>query len=103
VRRKEAPRGPTLLDFMAGGRRGGEAGAEGAAKPEGARERDVAEELYAYIKSRGRAGKDDVMQWAKARGVSAAELMRAIESLTSRRRLRRRLDDEGNLVYEALA
>lgn len=58
-------------------------------------------ELLAYIASRGRVTKEELYSWGRQRGLSTAAVIRAVESLASARRIRRRLNDEGQLAYEA--
>jgi predicted ABC-class ATPase len=85
-------RGPTLFDFIE------------MKKPEEKKRevRDVSEELYQFIKGAGRVSKEEITKWAKNRGLSTAEFFKALENLLSQRKIRKRLDDEGNLIYEAV-
>ncbi len=55
-----------------------------------------------HIMSRGGViTKDELMAWGKSRGgIRIADILRAIESLSSKGRIRKRLNDKGNLVYE---
>lgn len=56
-----------------------------------------------HIMSRGGViTKDELMAWGgKSRGgLRIADILRAIESLSSKGRIRKRLNDKGNLVYE---
>ncbi|ADN50731.1 hypothetical protein [Vulcanisaeta distributa] len=53
-----------------------------------------------HIMSRGVITKDELMAWGKSRGLRIADILRAIESLSSKGRIRKRLNDKGNLVYE---
>lgn len=102
AKRREEKRGPTLFDFIAAGEKKEEAKKTTAAEPPVHQPRDVSDELYAFIKKAGRASKDDVTKWAKGLGVTPSELYKAIEKLLAERRLRKKLDDEGNLVYEVV-
>jgi hypothetical protein len=95
MRKKEERRGPTLFDFIQQDRKQVE---ERPTKTEGGK--DVSDELFDLIKSRGRITKEEATRWAKERGVSTADLIRAVGRLVAERKIRKRLDDEGNLVYE---
>ncbi len=95
MRKKEERRGPTLFDFIQQDRKQEEGR---PTRTEGGR--DVSEELFALIKSRKRITKEEITRWAKERGISTADLIRAVERLVAEKRIRKRLDDEGNLVYE---
>lgn len=64
--------------------------------------KDVSEELYTFIKSRGRATKDEVIKWAKTRGIATSDLLRAVEKLVTDKKIRKRLDEDGSLVYEGV-
>ncbi|ABP51703.1 MULTISPECIES: hypothetical protein [Pyrobaculum] len=102
AKRKEEKRSPTLFDFIAAGEKKDEAKKPTATEPPVRQPRDVSDELYVFIKKVGRASKDDVTKWAKGRGVTPSELYKALEKLLVERKLRKKLDDEGNLVYEVL-
>ncbi len=95
MRKKEERRGPTLFDFIQQDRKQEE---RRPTRTEGGR--DVSEELFALIKSRRRITKEEITRWARERGISTADLIRAVERLVAEKRIRKRLDDEGNLVYE---
>jgi hypothetical protein len=95
MRKKEERRGPTLFDFIQQGRKQEE---ERPTKTVGGK--DVSDELLDLIKSRGRITKEEATRWAKERGVSTADLIRAVGRLVAEKKIRKRLDDEGNLVYE---
>ncbi|WP_054853206.1 hypothetical protein [Vulcanisaeta distributa] len=59
--------------------------------------------VLSHIMSRGGViTKDELMAWGgKSRGgLRVADILRAIESLSSKGRIRKRLNDKGNLVYE---
>jgi len=88
-KRKEERRGPTLFDFVEDKKR------------ERAEARDFSEEFLLFVKSRGSVTKTETLQWAKSRGVTTAEFIRAVEKLVSEKRIRKRLNDEGELIYEA--
>ncbi|MGC8994375.1 MAG: hypothetical protein ACP5J0_03155 [Pyrobaculum sp.] len=92
ARKRGEARGPTLFDFVE------------VKKQEEKRQeaRDASEELYQFIKSAGRVSKEEAAKWAKNRGLSTAEFFKALENLLSQRKIRKRLDDEGNLIYEAV-
>ncbi|AAL63603.1 hypothetical protein [Pyrobaculum aerophilum] len=92
AKRKEEKRGPTLFDFIEVKKE-----EKKETPPQGV---DISEELYAFIKSAKRVGKEEVVKWAKTRGVSAGDFYKALEKLLAQRRIRKKLDDEGNLVYE---
>ncbi|MFZ8807738.1 MAG: hypothetical protein ACO2PN_06495 [Pyrobaculum sp.] len=94
MRKKEERRGPTLFDFIQQDRKQ----EERPTKTEGGK--DVSDELFDLIKSRGRITKEEATRWAKERGVSTADLIRAVGRLVAEKKIRKRLDDEGNLVYE---
>ena len=53
-----------------------------------------------HIMSKGVITKDELMAWGKSRGLRVADILRAIESLSTKGRIRKRLNDKGNLVYE---
>lgn len=92
TKKRVEPRGPTLFDFV-----------EEKKQIEKRREpRDVSEVLYQFIKGAGRVSKEEAASWAKNMGLSTAEFFKALESLLSQRRVRKRLDDDGNLIYEAV-
>jgi len=88
-KRKEERKGPTLFDFIEDKKR------------ERAETRDISEEFLHFIRSRGRVTKTEAFQWAKARGITTAEFIKAVEKLVSERKIRKRLNDEGELIYEA--
>jgi len=95
MKKKEERRGPTLFDFIQQEKKQEE---RGQTKTESGR--DVSDELLALIKSRRRISKEEAARWAKERGISTADLIRAVERLVTERKIRKRLDDEGNLSYE---
>ncbi|MDT7874509.1 MAG: hypothetical protein RQ859_03900 [Pyrobaculum sp.] len=95
MRKKEERRGPTLFDFIQQDRKQEE---ERPTMTEGGK--DVSDELLDLIKSRGRITKEEATRWARERGVSTADLIRAVGRLVAEKKIRKRLDDEGNLVYE---
>ncbi|ABL88801.1 conserved hypothetical protein [Pyrobaculum islandicum DSM 4184] len=64
--------------------------------------RDISEELYQMLKTRRQVSKEEVTKWAKDRGVTTVELIKAIEKLITEKKIKKRLDDEGNLVYEVI-
>lgn len=64
--------------------------------------RDISEELYQMLKTRRQVSKEEVTKWAKDRGVTTVELIKAIEKLIIEKKIKKRLDDEGNLVYEVI-
>jgi len=43
--------------------------------------------------------KDELMAWAKLRGYRVSDVLRAIEKLTGSGKVRKRLNDKGDLVY----
>jgi predicted ABC-class ATPase len=45
--------------------------------------------------------KEEATRWAKERGISTADLIKAVERLVAEKKIRKKLDDEGNLIYEA--
>ena len=96
MRKKEERRGPTLFDFIQQDTKQEEK--ERPTKTEGGK--DVSDELLDLIKSRGRITKEEATRWAKERGVSTADLIRAVGRLVAEKKIRKKLDDEGNLVYE---
>lgn len=87
-KRKEERRGLTLFDFVEDKKR------------ERAEARDFSEEFLLFVKSRGSVTKTEALQWAKSRGVTTAEFIRAVEKLVSEKKIRKRLNDEGELIYE---
>ena len=56
-------------------------------------------EILNHIMSRGSVTKDELMAWAKSRGYRVSDVLRAIESLTGSGKVRKRLNDKGNLIY----
>jgi hypothetical protein len=56
-------------------------------------------EILNHIMSRGSVTKDELMAWAKSRGYRISDVLRAIESLTGSGKVRKRLNDKGNLIY----
>ncbi|MFP3297174.1 MAG: hypothetical protein RXN78_06255 [Vulcanisaeta sp.] len=56
-------------------------------------------EIFNHIMSRGSVTKDELMAWAKSRGYRVSDVLRAIESLTGSGKVRKRLNDKGNLIY----
>ncbi|ADY02362.1 hypothetical protein VMUT_2165 [Vulcanisaeta moutnovskia 768-28] len=60
----------------------------------------VEDMVLSHIISRGVITKDELMAWGKSRGLRVADILRAIESLSSKGKIRKRLNDKGNLVYE---
>lgn len=94
MKKKEEKRGPTLFDFVQSTKE-----EKKPARPES--DRDVVEELYHLVKNKKRVSKEEVVRWAKERGITTADLIKAIERLVTERKIRKKLDDEGNLVYEA--
>ncbi|GAB6946974.1 hypothetical protein JCM16161A_11040 [Vulcanisaeta sp. JCM 16161] len=56
--------------------------------------------VLGHIMSRGVITKDELMAWGKSKGLRVADILRAIESLSGKGRIRKRLNDRGNLVYE---
>lgn len=91
ARRKEERKKGSLLDFL-----GGEQPEKPSVKPEG-----VADVVYGFISSRGYVAKEELFEWGKAKGYTTADLMRAIDALAKSGRIRKRLDDEGRLIYSA--
>ncbi|MEL9991622.1 MAG: hypothetical protein QXP98_06450 [Thermoproteus sp.] len=61
----------------------------------------VAEAIYGYISSKKSITKDELFDWGKAKGYTVAEVMRAVDFLVKSGKIKRRLDDEGRLVYTA--
>ena len=59
----------------------------------------IEDEVLKHIMSRGSITKDELMAWAKTRGYKVADILRAIEALTGRGRIKKRLNDKGNLIY----
>ncbi|GAB6944149.1 hypothetical protein [Vulcanisaeta sp. JCM 14467] len=53
-----------------------------------------------HIMNRGVITKDELMAWGKSKGLRVADILRAIENLSSKGRIRKRLNDKGNLIYE---
>lgn len=90
MKRREEKRRPTLFDFVE------------SKQEQKAEKKDVSDELYTFIKSRGRVTKDEVLKWAKSRGVATADLLKAVEKLVANKKIRKRLDEDGNLVYECV-
>ncbi|MGC8973941.1 MAG: hypothetical protein ACP5KY_07015 [Thermoproteus sp.] len=93
-RQQSEKRGGSLLDFLGGGESAERR--EAPAQPEG-----VDNDVYSYIASRGIVPKEELFEWGKARGYTTADIMRAVDRLTRSGKVRRRLDDEGRLVYSA--
>jgi hypothetical protein len=56
-------------------------------------------EILNHIMSRGSVTKDELMAWVKSRGYRISDVLRAIESLTGSGKVRKRLNDKGNLIY----
>ena len=56
-------------------------------------------EVLSHIMSRGSVTKDELMAWAKLRGYRVSDVLRAIEKLTGSGKVRKRLNDKGDLVY----
>ncbi len=59
----------------------------------------VESEILSHIMSRGSVTKDELMAWAKLRGYRVSDVLRAIEKLTGSGKVRKRLNDKGDLVY----
>jgi len=60
----------------------------------------VEEAILSYIKKRGgTVTKDELVSWAKLRGIKTATLLKAIDNLSSRKLIVRRLCDD-KLCYE---
>jgi NACalpha-BTF3-like transcription factor len=93
MKKKEERRGPTLFDFIQPTKE-----EKRQIKPEGGR--DITEEFYQLVRARKRVSKEEATRWAKERGISTADLIKAIERLVAEKKIRKKLDDEGNLVYE---
>ncbi|WP_069806624.1 hypothetical protein [Vulcanisaeta thermophila] len=69
-------------------------------KPTGATQAVPGEDaVLNFIKARGNVTKNELMAWAKTKGLRTSDVLRAIEELTSRGRITRRLNDKGDLVY----
>lgn len=111
--RKEQRRaGPTLFDFavpQASPQAPGQAAEKPVAMPTQppagqriAEAGSLEADLLAYIASRGLVTKEELYVWGRQRGLSAAAVIRAVEALASSRRIRRRLNEEGKLAYEAV-
>ncbi|MFN7105573.1 MAG: hypothetical protein ACK4M3_03175 [Pyrobaculum sp.] len=87
MKKREEKRGPTLFDFIE--------------KPkEKPTPKDFSEELGEYIKTRGRVTKEEAARWAKEGGISTADFIRAVDKLAREKKIRRRLSDDGELLYE---
>ncbi|ACB39612.1 hypothetical protein [Pyrobaculum neutrophilum] len=91
MKKREERRGPTLFDFVEK--------REEPARRNVQQQRDVADEFYKLLTSREAVTKEEALRWAKERGITTAELIRAVEKLVSEGKIRKRLDEEGNLVY----
>jgi len=94
MKKKEERRGPTLFDFVQSKKE-----EKKPARPESGR--DVVEEFYHLVKDKKRVSKEEAARWAKERGISTADLIKAVERLVAEKKIRKKLDDEGNLIYEA--
>ncbi|MEM4898595.1 MAG: hypothetical protein QXR18_10420 [Pyrobaculum sp.] len=66
------------------------------------RQRDISEEIYKYIKSRGFVKKEELFKWARDNGFTTAEFFKAVEKLVTEKKIKKRLDDEGSLIYEVI-
>lgn len=54
------------------------------------RQRDISEEIYKYIKSRGFVKKEELSKWARDNGFTTAEFFKAVEKLvTEKKKLRK--------------
>jgi hypothetical protein len=94
-RRQQGERkGGGLLDYLGVGE-----SAEGREAP--ARPEDIGDSVYSYIADRGAVSKEDLFEWGKSKGYKAADIMRAVDLLAKSGKIRRRLDDEGRLIYSA--
>ncbi len=60
----------------------------------------VEDMVLSHIMSGGVITKDELMAWGKSKGLRVADILRAIENLSGKGRIRKRLNDKGNLVYE---
>ncbi|MFB6490192.1 MAG: hypothetical protein TU35_002915 [Thermoproteus sp. AZ2] len=85
-------KGSTLLDFL-----GVEPG--GAQRKEAPAALDISEDIYKYISSKSKVSKDELFAWAKSKNYSVSSIIKAIDELSRAGRIKRRLDDEGKLVY----
>ncbi|MEZ0248967.1 MAG: hypothetical protein ABWJ97_06810 [Thermoproteus sp.] len=68
-------------------------------KPEEASAGGATEAIYSYISSKRSITKDELFEWGKAKGYTVAEVMKAVDLLVKSGKIKRRLDDEGRLVY----
>ncbi len=93
AKRKEERKKGSLLEFL-----GGE---ERSEKQEPRTGSDVAEAVYGLISGRGSITKEELFEWGKVKGYTTADIMRAIDALVKSGRIKRRLDDEGKLIYSA--
>jgi hypothetical protein len=86
----------TLLDFVKGSGQPPQRPA-----PAGVDPLDLADELHRELCRRNKMKKGELMELAKRRGASVRDVLTALEMLLMEGRLRKRLDDNGELVYAA--
>lgn len=91
AKRKEERKKGSLLEYL------GVEAEEKSKPPSG----DIADAVYNYISSKGVVAKEDLFEWGKSRGYTTADIMRSIDALVKAGKIRRRLDEEGKLVYSA--
>ncbi|BDR91469.1 hypothetical protein [Vulcanisaeta souniana] len=60
----------------------------------------IEDAILSHIMSRGVIAKEELMAWGKSKGLRVADILKAIENLSGRGRIRKRLNDKGNLIYE---
>lgn len=85
-------KGGTLLDFL-----GVEPGK--AQRSEAPVASNISEDIYKYIVSKSKVSKEELFNWAKSKNYSISSIIRAIDELIKSGKIKRRLDDEGNLIY----
>lgn len=87
----------SIMDFLGAGEKAGpqpEARRVGEEKAD-----DISDEIYRFILSKSQVTKNELFEWAKGKRYSTAQVLGAIDKLAKSGRIRRRLDDEGGLVY----
>lgn len=98
-RKREEKKGGDLLAFLGESPTGGEGRPAAAPSTPTATKEHIVEEIYSFISSRGSASKDELFKWGRSKGYTTADIMRAVDELSKEGRIKRRLDEEGRLIY----